>query len=93
MDEELKHLSLREVRDELDHLFKLRQALQMTKAQISSPAKKQELDRMIKYLPPHLVRRCHSSANWHRPPASKRCSRWPGPIPSTSTCTATAKKR
>jgi hypothetical protein len=48
VDEELKHLSLKEVREEIDHLFKLRQALQITKMRIKSATQKQELDRMIK---------------------------------------------
>ncbi len=48
IDEELKHLSLKEIREEIDHLFKLRQALQLTKMKIKSSNQKQELDRMIK---------------------------------------------
>lgn len=47
VDEEVRHLSLKEVREEIDHLFKLRQALQITKMKIKSTSQKQELDRMI----------------------------------------------
>ena len=57
MDGELQHLSLKEVREEIDHLFKLRQAMQITKAKIKSPGQKMELDRMIKYPPHHSARR------------------------------------
>jgi hypothetical protein len=41
IDEELKQLSLREIRDEIDHVFKLRQALQITKLKIKSSNQKQ----------------------------------------------------
>jgi hypothetical protein len=36
IDKELQHLSLEEIRDELDHLYKLRQAFQLTKMKIKN---------------------------------------------------------
>ena len=35
------------MRDEIDHLFKLRQALQLTKMKIKGNSQKGELDRLI----------------------------------------------
>lgn len=36
IDEELKHLTLDQIREELDHLYKLRQAFKLTKMKIKS---------------------------------------------------------
>lgn len=40
MDEEFENISLDELRDEIDHLFKLKQAFMITKMKINSTNKR-----------------------------------------------------
>ena len=49
IDRDLKHLSYDDLRVEIDHMYKLKQALQMTRAQIKNQKQRGDLDRMIKY--------------------------------------------
>ena len=49
MDEEFEKISLEELRDEIDHLFKLKQAFMITKMKINSTNQRRELDRISKY--------------------------------------------
>ena len=49
MDEEFEKISLEELRDEIDHLFKLKQAFMITKMKINSTNQRRELDRICKY--------------------------------------------
>lgn len=50
VDKELQHLTLDEIRDEIDHLYKLRQAFQLTKMKIKSVNQRKELDRIGGYV-------------------------------------------
>ena len=36
VDDDVRHLTLREIRNELDHLYKLRQTMQIMKAKVKS---------------------------------------------------------
>ena len=46
IDKSLQHLSLDELREEIDHFYKLKQAFQITKMKINSSSKRKELDRI-----------------------------------------------
>lgn len=61
VDEELKHLSLDQLRDEIDHLYKLKQALQLTKMKIKGSNQKLELDRLINEKLPLIRKLSHAA--------------------------------
>ena len=81
------------MRDEIDHLYKLKQAFQLTKMKIKNTNQRKELDRIGRYLSIYLVKTNPSSADFPMLPESKPYNTWSKTILFTLTCMDGEKKK